>query len=299
MERSQKTSRREMLARSAAGVAGLGALALGGTPARAARPGNSQDAPAKLKGRIKQSAARWCYQKMAIDDLAREAAAMGLVGLDLVQAADFPALKKYGLICTMAMGCGSLTEGINHKESHDKVEKDFLAALPKMKEMGYPNIITFSGNKRGISEEEGLANCAAFLKRVVPVAEREGISIMMEFLNSKVDHKDYQFDHMSFGVELVKRVGSPRFKILYDIYHAQIMEGDVIRTIRDQHQHIGHYHTGGNPGRNEIDETQELYYPAIVRAIIETGFTGFMAHEFIPKRDPVTSLRQAVQLCDV
>jgi hydroxypyruvate isomerase len=291
-------TRREMLARSAAGVVGLSALA-GGPLARSAESLAPQDAPAKLKGRIKQSAARWCYQKIAIEDLAREAAAMGLVGLDLVDAKDFPVLKKYNLICTMAYGCGSLTEGINHKESHDKVEKEFLAALPKVKEMGYPNIITFSGNKRGISEEDGIANCAEFLKRVVPVAEREGVNILMEILNSKVNHKDYQFDHMSFGIELVKRVNSPRFRILYDIYHAQIMEGDVIRTIRDAKQYIGHYHTGGNPGRNEIDETQELNYPAITRAIIETGFTGFMAHEFIPKRDPITSLRQAVQLCDV
>ena len=262
-------------------------------------------APQKVvtKGRIKQSVCRWCYDsgknKIPMEDFAKAVAEMGLVGIDLVGPADWPILKKYGLISTMNYGCGSLTEGVNHLDSHDKVEKQFLETAPLVAKEGWKNVICFSGNRRGISEEEGISNCVSFFKRVVPAAEKLGVTLHFEYLNSKVDHRDYQFDHMNFGVEVAKRINSPNFKILFDIYHVQIMEGDIIRFIKNYHQWIGHYHTGGNPGRHEIDDTQELNYAAIARAIAETGYTGFMAHEFVPTRDPLTSLRQAVKLCDI
>lgn len=303
MQKSRKTSRREMLARSAAG---LGALAVGRAITSAAPSAGRveirrefQDAPAKLKGRIKQSVARWCYGKIPLDKLAQEAAAMGLKGVDLIGPEDWDTVKKYGLVPTMVTGGGTIPDGLNRVENHDKIVKQFEENIPRAAKAGVPNVITFSGNKRGMPEQEAIANCVTGLNRVKKLAEDHGVTICFEYLNSKVDHKDYQFDHMSFGVEVIKRVNSPRVKILYDIYHAQIMEGDVIRTIKNNIQYIGHFHTGGVPGRHEIDETQELFYPAIVRAIIETGYTGYIAHEFVPVRDALRSLAEAVRLCDV
>jgi hydroxypyruvate isomerase len=260
-------------------------------------------AQTKLKGRIRQSVCRWCYEsgknKIPMEEFAKAVSEMGLVGIDLVAPKDWPVLKKYGLISTMNYGCGDLREGVNHTESHDKVEKQFMETAPLVVKEGWKNMITFSGNRRGISEDEGIANCVAFFRRVVPTAEKLGVTLHFEYLNSKVDHKDYQFDHMNFGVEVARQINSPNFKILFDIYHVQIMEGDIIRFIKNHHQWIGHYHTGGNPGRHEIDDTQELNYAAIARAIVETGFTGFVAHEFVPTRDPLQSLREAVKLCDI
>jgi hydroxypyruvate isomerase len=195
---------------------------------------------------------------------------------------------------------GGITSGLNRKENHDKIVEFFEHTTPIVAERGYPNIICFSGNRDGMSDAEGLENCAIGLKRIAPIAEKHKVTVCMELLNSKRNHKDYMCDHTLWGVELVKKVGSERFKLLYDIYHMQIMEGDVVDTVREYHKYIGHYHTGGVPGRNEIDETQELYYPVIMEAIVATGFKGFVAQEFIPKRsDVLASLKQGIDICDV
>jgi len=255
-----------------------------------------QSAP--LKGRLKQSAARWCYRNIPLEDLAREAAAIGLKGIDLIEPKDWPIVKKYGLVPAMVSGGGTIPDGLNRKENHDRLEREFRENIPRAAEAGVPNVITFSGNRRGQPDAEGIENCVAGLNRVKALAEQHGVTICLELLNSKVDHKDYQCDHTPWGVEVVKRVNSPRVKLLYDIYHMQIMEGDVIRTIKENIQWIAHFHTGGVPGRHEIDSTQELNYPAVMRAIVEAGFSGYVAHEFVPVREPLKSLREAAQLCD-
>jgi hydroxypyruvate isomerase len=214
---------------------------------------------------------------------------------------DFPTLKKHDLVCAMVSGVpGGIPDGFNRLENHDKLVDYFERTAPVVANHGFLNIICFSGNRLGLDDEKGLENCAIGLMRVVPIAEKHKVTVCMEMLNSKVDHKGYQCDHTVWGVELVKRVGSEHFKLLYDIYHMQIMEGDVIRTIRQNQQYIAHYHTGGVPGRGEIDETQELNYPAIMKAIVETGFKGHVAQEFVPKRpDVLASLKQGVNICDV
>lgn len=254
---------------------------------------------AARKGRLKQSVCKWCYKDTPLEDLAREGARMGLKGVDLIGPDEWPVVKKYGLIPTMAPGGGTIPDGLNRKENHAKIERDFRENIVKAAAEGVPNVITFSGNRRGMGDEEGIDNCVLILNKVKALAEDKGVTICMELLNSKVNHKDYMADKTPFGVEVVKRVGSPRFKLLYDIYHMQIMEGDVIRTIRDNFQHIAHYHTGGVPGRNEIDATQELNYRTIAQAIVDLGFTGYYAHEFIPKRSPMKSLEEATDLCDI
>lgn len=227
------------------------------------------------------------------------AKAMGITSIDLLGPDDWPILAKHDLMCAMADGPMSIPEGFNKVEHHERLVAAYKERIPQVARAGYPNLICFSGNRGGLSDEEGLENCVVGLQQIIGDAERHGVTVCMELLNSKVDHTDYQCDYTVWGVELVDRVGSDRFKLLYDIYHMQIMEGDVIRTIRDYHPYFAHYHTGGNPGRNEIDETQELYYPAIMRAIVETGFTGHVAQEFIPTRDPLTSLQEAITICDV
>jgi hydroxypyruvate isomerase len=263
--------------------------------ARAAQPG-----PLKLKGRIKQSVCRWCYSKQSLEDLARASAEMGIQGIDLIDTpADWDIARKYGLVPTLINGGHKIDPGINNKANHEKFEAEMHQRIDAAAANGIPNVIVLSGNRHGMPDQEGADNCVLFLSKVKAHAEDKGVMLVMELLNSKVNHKDYLCDHTSWGAAVVKRVNSPRVKLLYDIYHMQIMEGDVIRTIKENIQHIGHFHTGGNPGRNEIDETQELYYPAIMRAIVETGYTGYVAHEFVPKRDPFTSLREAVLLCDV
>jgi hydroxypyruvate isomerase len=234
-----------------------------------------------------------------VDELARNAAAMGIRSVELLGPDDWPVVKKHGLICAMANGPGGIEEGWNRIENQDRLVKESERLLPLVAEAGLPNMIVFSGNRRGLSDAEGLENCAKGLKRIMKLAEDRGVTVCMELLNSKVNHKDYQCDYTPWGVELVKRVGSERFKLLYDIYHMQIMEGDVIRTIQDNIRHIGHFHTGGVPGRNEIDETQELNYRRIAQAIADTGFQGYFAHEFIPRRDAMASLKQAVGICAV
>jgi hydroxypyruvate isomerase len=268
-------------------------------------PGRLQaaDAPvsSQLKGRVNHSVCKWCYDKIPLETLCVAGKEMGLQSIELLTPDDFATLKKHDLICAMVSGVpGGITSGFNRLEHHDKIVDYFEQTTPKVAEAGFPNIICFSGNRQGMSDEQGLENCAIGLKRVVGIAEKYKITFAMELLNSKINHKDYMCDHTKWGVELVKQVGSDRFKLLYDIYHMQIMEGDVIRTINENHQYFAHYHTGGVPGRNEIDDSQELYYPAIMKAIVETGFKGHVAQEFIPKRsDTLASLKQGVNICDV
>jgi hydroxypyruvate isomerase len=256
---------------------------------------------AKLKGRINHSVCKWCYGSIPLDEFCQAAKEMGLQSVELLGVNDFPTLKKYGLNCAVVSGVpGGIENGLNRVENHDKIVEFMEKTLPAVAEFGAPNVICFSGNRRGLSDEQGLENCAIGLKRIAPITEKHKVTIIMELLNSKVNHKDYQCDYSKWGVELCKRVGSERFKLLYDIYHMQIMEGDVCATIKANHQYFAHYHTGGVPGRNEIDETQELHYPRVMQEIVNSGFKGFVAQEFIPKRaDKLASLKQGVQICDV
>lgn len=250
------------------------------------------------KGRIKQSVSRWCYGKWSLDELCEVSKRLGIQAIDLLGPDEFETVKKHGLICSL-VNTHSLTDGLADKKFHEGCLAKLRETIDATAAAGFPTVISFSGNRRGIPDDVGVENAVAALKKIAGYAEQKKITIVLEYLNSKVDHKDYMFDHMAWAVEVCKRVGSDRVKILYDIYHAQIMEGDIIRTIRENKDYIGHYHTGGNPGRNEIDETQELYYPAIMRAIAETGFTGYVAHEFVPKGDPLKALTYATRICDV
>jgi hydroxypyruvate isomerase len=235
--------------------------------------------------------------------MCREAARLGAKGFDLIGPADWMTLKKYGLVPTMypAGAGGTIPDALNRRENHEKIEKSLRAAIDEAAANGVPNVITFSGNRRGMADAEGADHCVAFLNRVKAQAEDKGVTICVELLNSKVNHKDYMFDHMAWGVDVVSRVNSPRVKILYDIYHAQIMDGDIVRTIRDHIQWIGHFHTGGNPGRHDIDESQELNYRFIARAIVDLGFNGYFAHEYTPMEgeDPLAVLSKALDTCDV
>ncbi len=262
----------------------------------AAMPDLSAAPPA---GRLKQSFARWCYAKIPLDELCRQAAEIGCTGIDLIDGPDWPTAKKYGLTPAMTQGDGKIPVGWNHKENHEALEKQLRVLIAQAADAKLPNVITFSGNRRGMSDDEGKANCIDGLRRVVKMAEDSGVTICMELLNSKVNHKDYQADHTAWGVDVCKGVGSPRLKLLYDIYHMQIMEGDIIRTIRDNIDYIGHFHTGGVPNRHELDDTQELQWRTIAKAIADLNYKGFFAHEFQPTRDPLTSLKEAVQLCTV
>ena len=249
-------------------------------------------------GRINQSVSRWCYGKLSHDELCTAAAKMGIKSVELLDIPELPTVKKHGLVCAL-LNSHSLKDGVSHKENHAECLAKMRESIDAAAEYGFPNVICFSGNRYGMPDDVGIENAVIALKQIVGHAEEKKVTICLEYLNSKVNHKDYMFDHMSWGVDVCKKVGSERLKILYDIYHAQIMEGDIIRTIQDYHEYIGHYHTGGNPGRNEIDETQELYYPAIMRAIVETGYKGYVGQEFVPTRDPLTSLAEAVRICDV
>jgi hydroxypyruvate isomerase len=250
-------------------------------------------------GRLKQSVARWCFGKIPLDDLCRQCAEMGLSGIDLVQPEEWPTIRKYGLVPTVTSGGATIPNGWNRKESHDRLAEATTKCIQTAAAAKVPNVITFSGNRAGMSDEEGKANTIIGLRRVKKVAEDHNVTILLELLNSKVNHKDYMCDHTAWGVDVMKAVDSPRVKLLYDIYHMQIMEGDIIRTIRDNFQYIGHFHTGGVPGRHELDDTQELQWRTIAKAIADLNFDGFFAHEFVPERDPMTSLKQAVALCTV
>ena len=277
---------------------------LAGTAALAVLPrARSEEAqpspPAGSSGSFQHSVCRWCYEKISVEDLAQAAKRIGLASVELLDPVDWPVVQRHGLTCAMANGTTKIPDGLNRLENHAAMVPSMVERIKACADAGLPNVICFSGNRNGMDDELGLEHCAIALKQIVGEAEKRRITVCMELLNSKVNHKDYMCDHTVWGVELVKRVGSERFKLLYDIYHMQIMEGDVVRTITDNHEYIAHYHTGGVPGRHEIDATQELNYPAIVKAILATGFDGYLAQEFIPKRDPVTSLREAHKICDV
>jgi hydroxypyruvate isomerase len=304
---NQNISRRSALRKISGGTAMLAAAANLSGRLEAAE---AADRP-KLKGNIHHSVAAWCYNslfnpgkdkpaKMSFEDFCRACYRMGLESVELLGPADWPTVKKAGLTCAMCQGPDNIPYGWNRVEHHDDLLGKFEKAIPQVAEFGFPNIITFSGNRKGMSNEEGLENCVKGLKRLAPIAEKHQVTVCMELLNSKRNHKDYMCYHTAWGVEVCKRVGSERLKLLYDIYHMQIMEGDVIDTIRENHQYIGHYHTGGVPGRNEIDDTQEIYYPAVMKAIVATGYKGFVGQEFLPKgADALASLKESVRICDV
>jgi hydroxypyruvate isomerase len=289
---TMKMTRKRAIASLAMGIAGGLALPVTGA---------SMKARGKLKGNINHSVCRWCYSKIPLEKLCEASREMGIKSIDLLESNEWAIAQKYGLTCAMPYGSSlRIAKGFNDPQYHAQSLSDFKASIPRAAEYGYRNIICFSGNRNGISDDRGLENCAAGLNPIVKIAEKYNITVCMELLNSKVNHPDYQCDHTSWGVALVDKVGSPNFKLLYDIYHMQIMEGDIIATITKYKDYIAHYHTGGIPGRHEIDETQELFYPAVMRAIVATGFKGFVAQEFIPANaDPLDSLQAAVALCDV
>jgi hydroxypyruvate isomerase len=256
--------------------------------------------PVPRKGRVKQSVSRWCYQKIPLDDLCAAAAQMGLKAVDLLKPDEYEVPARYGLVCSMAYADGGeIGSALNRVENHARIEEGFRKYIPLAAKAGVPNVITFSGLRAGTSDDEGAKNTIIGLNRVKKIGEDHGVTICMELLNSKVDHKDYMCDHTAWGVRVVEAVNSPRVKLLYDIYHMQIMEGDLIRTIQDNIQWLAHFHTGGVPGRHELDGTQEVQWDGVMRGIVAANFQGYVAHEFVPTRDPLTSLRQAVDLCDV
>ena len=264
-----------------------------------------QAAAVQRKGRLKQGVTQGVFARnMSLEDCCREASRLGIKGFDLIGPNDWPLLKKYGLTPSMyPLGPGgTIQEALNKKENHARLDMSLRAAIDASAAAGVPNVITFSGNRAaGITDADGAENCVSFLNNIKGYAEMKGVTICMELLNSKVNHRGYMFDHMAWGVDVMKRVNSPRVKILYDIYHAQIMDGDVVRSIRDNFQWIGHFHTGGNPGRHDIDETQELNYHFIAQAIVDLGFTGFLSHEYSPDagHDPIATLNKAIEICDV
>jgi hydroxypyruvate isomerase len=277
-----------------------GTVALASLPRARSEPAPAPAAPAAdAPGSFSHSACRWCYSKIPLEDLAREGKRIGLESVELLDPADWPVVQKHGLTCAMANGVTKIPDGLNRVENHAVMVPGMIDRIRACADAGIPNVICFSGNRAGMDDEVGLANCAKALRQIVGEAEKRRVTVCMELLNSKVNHHDYMCDHTAWGVELVKSVGSDRFKLLYDIYHMQIMEGDVVHTITENHAYIAHYHTGGVPGRHEIDQTQELNYAAVCRAIKETGYRGFVGQEFIPVRDPYASLAQALAICTV
>jgi hydroxypyruvate isomerase len=300
---SSSISRRNAL-RSFAGAAALAAVARPTSSAVAQTPA-APTMPASPNP-IRHSVCKWCFGKIPLEEFAKAVKEFGIESVELLDPKDWPTVQKLGLTCALATGTTTIPVGFNRIENHAKYVASMTERINAVADAGLPSVIVFSGNRTDkagvtVSDEQGIENCAIGLKQIMGVAEKRGVNVIMELLNSKVNHKDYMCDRTPWGVELVKRVGSERFKLLYDIYHMQIMEGDVIRTIQENHKYIGHYHTAGNPGRAEFEpgDQQELYYPPIMRAIAATGFKGFVAQEFIPKRDPLTSLRAAVKLCTV
>jgi hydroxypyruvate isomerase len=250
-------------------------------------------------GRIKQSVSWWCFARaLSPRELVRASAEIGYAAVELAGQEHWQLIKDHGLAIASTGGHVSIEAGLNRRDQHDRIEQEIRASIALAEQWNIPNLICFSGSRAGLDDSEGAEIAAEGLRRVAPMAEEAGVTLVLELLNSKVDHPDYQCDHTAWGVQVCEMVGSPRVKLLYDIYHMQIMEGDIIRTIRDHHQHFGHYHTAGNPGRNDLDETQELNYPPIIRAIVETGYDGYLGHEFIPKGDPIAALRAAYTLCD-
>ncbi len=272
-----------------------------GTPALANTSKDKLSNYMKLNGNVNHAACRWCYSKIPMEEFLDGAKEIGLKGIDLLGPDEWQLAIDKGMTCSMSTGDKfGITKGFNDTTLHEALYENYAKLIPKAADAGIKNVICFSGNRNGLSDEKGIENCAKGLDKLARIAEKNGIYLVMELLNSKVDHPDYQCDHTPWGVALCEKVGSDNFKLLYDIYHMQIMEGDVIATIQKYHTYINHYHTGGVPGRNEINETQELYYPAIMRAILETGFDGFVAQEFVPTwDDPLKALAKGVEICDV
>jgi hydroxypyruvate isomerase len=291
-------SRRDALKKMAAGTAGLAAVG-------SLTSFETETEAMRLKGTINHSVCYWTHNFLSLDELCVVVKKMGFSAIDLLTPKEWPTVQKHGINCSMCYTAGkvSLTDGWNNTNNHAWLIKDYLEAIPLVAKAGYKNLICFSGNRRGMDDETGMKNCVDGLKQIMSLAEQNNVIIQMELFNSKVDHKDYMADKSAWGVELCKRIGSPNFKLLYDIYHMQINEGDVIRTIKDHHQYFGHYHTAGVPGRHEINETQELYYPAIMKAIAETGYKGYVAQEYIPtgktKEEKIAALKKAIKVCDV
>ena len=251
------------------------------------------------KGRLKQAATRGCFGKgMPFPEMCKQAARLGLKGLDLIPAQDWPVLKEHGLISTMAPGSSGIRDGINRVENHAKMLAGMREAIERAAAFNAPNVIVLSGERKGLPDEQGIENSVKFFNQIKAFAEDKNVTLCLELLNSKVNHPDYQCDHTKWGVEVCKRVNSPRVKLLYDIYHMQIMEGDIIRTVKENIQWIGHFHTAGNPGRNDFDDTQELNYAGICKAIADTGYDMYVGHEFVPTGDAVEALRRAFAICD-
>jgi len=287
---------RDTLSRRSTLKSGLAVVAMASLPALS----RGEEANPVRKNRIHQSACRWCYKDIPLDPLCSYAAQIGLSGVDLLEVEEYDVPRRYGLICTMGYaGGGTIADALNRVEHHAAIESAFRTNIPLAAKAGVPNVITFSGNRKGMSDEEGARNTIAGLNRVKKIAEDNGVTICMELLNSKVNHPDYMCDHTAWGARVVEEVNSPNVKLLYDIYHMQIMEGDLIATITANIKSIAHFHTGGVPGRHELDNTQEVQWDGVMRAIAGLGFKGYVAQEFIPVRDPLTSLREAVELCDV
>ncbi|MBG50264.1 MAG: hydroxypyruvate isomerase [Pseudozobellia sp.] len=288
--------RRQFISASAA--ASVGIMACKNTNAMSVK---DEEETTKLKGNINHSVCRWCYDKIPMEDFLKSLNELGITAMDLTGPEDWPIMKKYNIHASMCWGAGKgILEGWNNPKLHAELIADYERVIPLVAEAGYTNLICFSGNRNGMPDDEGLKNCADGLKKIMSLAEKHNVVLQMELLNSKVDHADYMCDTSAWGVELCKQIGSDNFKLLYDIYHTQIMEGDIIRNIQDYHQYFGHYHTGGNPGRHEINDTQELFYPAIMKAILDTGFKGYVAQEFIPTwDDKIAALKEGVTICDI
>lgn len=293
---SRSFSRRQLLGGAAAAMAATGLPGI-------LRAEAKESGPAVVKGRINQSVCQWCFNPMTLDELAGHAKALGLRSVELVDPKDWPILKKHGLICAITSS-HSFVDGWNRKENYAMCQEKITAAVDATSAAGFPNVITFSGFRKGMPDDVGLENTVAGLKTIIGYAEKKKVNLVLEVLNSRVNvemkgHPDYMADKVEWAVEVCKRIGSDRMKILFDIYHVQIMQGDIITRIKANAPYIAHYHTAGVPGRNEIDATQEINYPPIMKTIVETGYRGYVGQEFIPTRDPITSLREAVKLCDV
>ncbi len=282
-------------------VAGTAAITAGGMLSSFTKEEAKEKMTDRLKGNINHSVSPWCYNNLTLGELCAVSKEIGITGVDLCGPKDWPVLQKFGMYSSMCNGAEiNLTDGFGDTEFHERLQKSYTEMIPLVEKNGYKNLICFSGSKRGKDDETAWNNCAAGLKPLVALAEKHNVVLCMELLNSKIDHKDYQCNRVEWGVELAKRLGSENFKLLFDIYHMQIMEGDIVRNITDYHQYIAHYHTGGIPGRHEIDDTQELHYPAVMRAIVATGYKGYVGQEFVPKNpDKIESLRKAIHICDV
>ena len=294
---SDRISRRHAFTASAGVIAAIAATspAIGKVESKSARKDKEVDAS---KGRLNQAVAKWCYPKLSLNELAGYAADLGMSGIDLIEPKDFKTVKKHGLVASL-VSSHKLANGLCEPKFHDECTRRISTAVEATAAEGWRNVICFSGNARGMDRKTGMKNCVKALQEIMPIVEKAGVILNMELLNSKVDHPDYMCDNSQWGIELVKRVGSDHFKLLFDIYHMQIMEGDVMRTIQDNHQYFGHYHTAGNPGRHELDDAQELNYTPIAKAIADTGFDGYVSHEFRPSRDPVEGLKEAITKCMV